>query len=194
MMNKFVKSFLLCAFLFNATLVLADHRHGDLDGLDELFNAANSLRNRLDDLERNGVRDAYELRNIKQDLQSANQNVSYAISNLRLAPREVVYPVNQTQGPYAPSCNGNPAFPAPDSRCCGFGPQALCFSYTVGCGPNETFVRAEVTCQGYVANSFALDVGSVGNQARQLACQKLDGRVGNVSLVGSVVCRPNHHR
>lgn len=164
-------------------------RYGDVDGIDQLNYTVNSLRNRVDDLNRNGARDEYELQNIKNDLLQANQSVGSAIRGLQIVQREVRYQVNQSMGPYAPSCNGNPVYPQPDSRCCGFGQQALCFTYTVGCGTGETFVRAEVSCQGYVGSSYALEVGNLGSQARQMACEKRDGGQGYVNLVGAVVCR-----
>jgi len=105
----------------------------------------------------------------------------------------VRYSVNQTQGPYAPSCNGNPVFPSPDYRCCQFGSQALCFTYSVGCNYGERLVRADVYCSGYTNSSYALEVGRMGNQAVQLACQKIDGRKGYVTLSGNVLCARRRH-
>lgn len=107
--------------------------------------------------------------------------------------RNVVrYRVNQTQGPYAPSCNGNPVYPQPDQRCCQFGYNALCFTYSVGCNAGERMVQANLRCQGYTRSGYAVEVGGRwgggGRGQSQFACEKLDGARGYVTLAGTVTC------
>jgi len=138
---------------------------------------------------------------IPNTLNEASEDVLYSEENNsadrdRPNPHRVVrYRINQTKGPFAPSCAGNPVYPNADRRCCRFGRNALCYVYTVSCQRGERLINENLRCVGYTNTNNAVDVSNrwgffPWNRRGQsdFACEKLDGRRGNVSLRGFITC------